>query len=58
MTRALPLILAGVVALGLGALGTAALASQLSGSSDATAASVDEQKVTEDVLQSGVYGSR
>ena len=58
MSRALPLLLAGVVALGLGALGTVALANSLAGSSTATAGNVDESQVTQDVLGTGVYGSR
>ncbi|GGQ84850.1 hypothetical protein [Couchioplanes azureus] len=58
MSRALPLLLAGVVALSLGALGTAALVNSLAGSSEATAGSVNEEQVTRDVLQTGVYGTR
>ncbi|MET0422264.1 MAG: hypothetical protein ABW046_00220 [Actinoplanes sp.] len=53
MRKALPLILAGAVALALGAIGSVALASSLTGSSSEAAQSVEKAP---DVP--GVYGTR
>ncbi|MEU7901446.1 hypothetical protein [Actinoplanes sp. NPDC049118] len=53
MRRGLPLVLAGLVALALGALGTAALASTLTGTPSEAAQSV---KGTD--AAPGVYGTR
>jgi hypothetical protein len=53
MRKALPLVLAGVVALTLGVLGSVALASTLAGSSSEAAKSVDSAEI-----QPGVYGTR
>jgi hypothetical protein len=54
MRKALPLVLAGVVALTLGVLGSVALASTLSGSSSEAADAVQNNA---DVVP-GVYGTR
>ena len=53
MRKALPLVLAGVVALTLGVLGSVALASTLAGSSSEAAEAVENADVVP-----GVYGTR
>ncbi|GAA1611809.1 hypothetical protein [Actinoplanes couchii] len=53
MRKSLPLILAGIAALALGVLGTAALASSVKSSPTEAAAGVDEAALT-----TGVYGTR
>ena len=53
MRKALPLVLAGVIALALGAIGSVALASSLSGSSSEVAKTVDDNTVVP-----GVFGTR
>ena len=53
MRKALPLVLAGAIALALGAIGSVALASGLSGSSAEAAKTADDTTVVP-----GVYGTR
>lgn len=53
MRKALPLVLAGAIALALGALGSVALASSLTGSPSEAAKSVDDTATVP-----GVYGTR
>ncbi|MGK5683333.1 hypothetical protein [Actinoplanes sp. URMC 104] len=53
MRKALPLVLAGVIALALGAIGSVALASTLTGSPSEAAQTVDDAQVVP-----GVYGTR
>ena len=53
MRKALPLVLAGVIALALGALGSVALASSLTKSPSEAAQSVDDAATVP-----GVYGTR
>ena len=53
MRKALPLVLAGAIALALGAIGSVALASGLSGSSSEAAQTIDDGTVVP-----GVYGTR
>ncbi|MBL7258502.1 hypothetical protein [Paractinoplanes lichenicola] len=53
MRKALPLVLAGVIALALGAIGSVALASTLTGSSSEAAKTADDTQVVP-----GVYGTR
>ncbi len=53
MRKALPLLLAGAIALALGALGSVALASALSGSSSEAAKTVNDAETVP-----GVYGTR
>lgn len=53
MSKALPLVLAGVIALALGAIGSVALASTLTGSASEAAKTVDDTQVVP-----GVYGTR
>ena len=53
MRKALPLVLAGVVALAFGVLGSVALASSLAGSPSEAARSVDDAQTVP-----GVYGTR
>ncbi|MBM2614768.1 hypothetical protein JIG36_04260 [Actinoplanes sp. LDG1-06] len=53
MRKALPLVLAGVIALALGAIGSVALASSLTGTSADAAKVADDTKTVP-----GVYGTR
>lgn len=53
MRKTLPLVVAGVAALALGILGTAALAASVNSSPTEAAADVDEASLT-----TGVYGTR
>ena len=53
MRKALPLVLAGAVALVLGVLGSVALATSLAGSSSEAARTVDDAQTVP-----GVYGTR
>jgi hypothetical protein len=53
MRKALPLVLAGAIALALGVLGSVALASSLAGSSSEAARAVDDAQTIP-----GVYGTR
>ncbi|MBU2663976.1 hypothetical protein KOI35_10795 [Actinoplanes bogorensis] len=53
MRKALPLVLAGVIALALGAIGSVALASSLTSKSSDAAATTDDTQVVP-----GVYGTR
>jgi hypothetical protein len=53
MRKALPLLLAGAIALALGALGSVALASTLSGSSSEAAKTVNDAETVP-----GVYGTK
>ena len=53
MRKALPLLLAGAIALALGALGSVALASSLSGSASEAAKTVNDAETVP-----GVYGTK